>query len=192
MCEFKTKSNANEVVRKKGSLGDPSVLEKIYRESFPVVRSYILANSGSESDAKDVFQDSITNAWMNERQGRFEASSENSMGAYVFTIAKHKWLDKLRSKTHRSTLRLVKDEVEDKLLDTESMADIDVDYLNRLYAKLDDKCQVLLKKFYFEKMSMREIAADLSVGEESVRTMKYRCVMKLRKMHLELQENKGK
>jgi RNA polymerase sigma factor (sigma-70 family) len=179
-------------VRKEGSLGDSNVLKKIYRESFPVVRSYILANSGTEADAKDIFQDSITNAWMNQRQGRFEANSDNSMGAYVFTIAKHKWLDKLRSKTHRSTLRLVKDEVEDKLLDTESIDDIDVDYLNRLYAGLDEKCQILLKKFYFEKMSMREIATDLSVGEESVRTMKYRCVMKLRKMHLDLQKNKGK
>lgn len=179
-------------MRKKGSIGDPSVLKKIYRESFPVVRSYVLANNGSESDAKDVFQDSITNAWMNERQGRFIPDSENSIGAYVFTIAKHKWLDKLRSKSHRSTMRLVRDEVEDKLLDSETVDDIDVEYLNRLYVGLDEKCQILLKKFYFEKMSMREIAVDLSVGEESVRTMKYRCVMKLRKRHLELQENKGK
>lgn len=169
-------------------LDDQRALQGVYVQSYPVVRGYVLKNNGSEAEAKDLFQEAMVTAWANERKGTFEAKDEKAIGAYVFTIAKRKWLDKLRSKTYRSTLRIVKEEVEDTLVE-DSPADTDeLDYLQQLYQQLDEKCQVMLKKFYFQKMSMREIADDLSVGEESVRTMKYRCVMKLRKMHLALQE----
>jgi len=177
----------SDIIDAETDLGQHTVLRRIYKESYPIVRSYVLANSGTEPEAKDVFQEAVTNAWINQQKGSYTPRDNQSVGAYVFTIAKYKWLDKLKSKSHKSTMRLVTEEVSEREQQDAGLDDIDVAYLNTLYARLDDKCKVMLKKFYFEKMSMREIAADLGVGEESVRTMKYRCVMKLRKMHLEQQ-----
>ena len=52
--------------------------------------------------------------------------------------------------------------------------------LRGVYEKLDDKCRNVLDQFYFERKDLATIAAAMGVTEESVRTIKYRCMMKLR------------
>jgi len=52
--------------------------------------------------------------------------------------------------------------------------------LRGVYDKLDDKCRAVLDQFYFERKDLAAIAAKLGVEEESIRTIKYRCMMKLR------------
>ena len=52
--------------------------------------------------------------------------------------------------------------------------------LRSIYAALDERCRAVLDRFYYERQDMATIAASLGVEEESVRTMKYRCMMKLR------------
>jgi RNA polymerase sigma factor (sigma-70 family) len=52
--------------------------------------------------------------------------------------------------------------------------------LREVYAKLDDKCRQVLDQFYFERKDLASIAASMGVEEESIRTIKYRCMMKLR------------
>ncbi len=52
--------------------------------------------------------------------------------------------------------------------------------LRGVYDKLDDKCRTVLDQFYFERKDLATIAAGMGVEEESIRTIKYRCMMKLR------------
>ncbi|MBL0036011.1 MAG: sigma-70 family RNA polymerase sigma factor [Flavobacteriales bacterium] len=52
--------------------------------------------------------------------------------------------------------------------------------LRGVYDKLDDKCRAVLDQFYFERKDLATIAAGMGVEEESIRTIKYRCMMKLR------------
>ena len=52
--------------------------------------------------------------------------------------------------------------------------------LREVYAKLDDKCRTVLDRFYFERKDLAAIADEMGVEEESIRTIKYRCMMKLR------------
>ncbi len=88
-------------------------------------------------------------------------------------------------------MRLVSEEVEEEVIEDLDSLNDNIDYLNKLYAQLDEKCQHMLKKFYFDKMSLRDIAVEMGVEEASLRTMKYRCMMKLRKMHLSNKENQN-
>jgi RNA polymerase sigma factor (sigma-70 family) len=52
--------------------------------------------------------------------------------------------------------------------------------LRGVYDKLDDKCRHVLDRFYFERKDLATIATEMGVEEESIRTIKYRCMMKLR------------
>ena len=52
--------------------------------------------------------------------------------------------------------------------------------LRGVYDTLDDKCRMVLDQFYFERKDLATIAAGMGVEEESIRTIKYRCMMKLR------------
>lgn len=166
-------------------------LEKIYTMHYSNVERYILKNSGAQEDAKDIFQESMIAAWLNIREDKFLPKSEDSLGGYIFQIAKYKWLDKLKSKAHKQTVRLVKDEAAEAPKEFE---DIDpqenrTQYLKSLYGKLDKKCRSILDRFYYQKLSLEEIGMELSYDSGTVKTMKYRCMKKLRVVHL---SNKNK
>jgi RNA polymerase sigma factor (sigma-70 family) len=47
---------------------------------------------------------------------------------------------------------------------------------------LGEPCKSLLKTFYFEKKSLRDIAETLQIEETTARNKKYRCMEKLRDM----------
>ena len=159
---------------------NPAVLRALYAAHFPTVRQYVLQNSGSVSDAQDMFQEAITVLWLNVKEGRFQVGAENDPGGFLFRVAKNKWLDVVRSAAHKN-MKVVHDE---RALDggTDVPDDIEerIVRLRGVYDKLDDKCRAVLDQFYFERKDLAAIAAKMGVEEESIRTIKYRCMMKLR------------
>lgn len=157
---------------------DPGTIRAIYAKHFPTVRQYVLHNSGTASDAQDVFQEAVTVLWMHVKEGR--ALPEGDPGGFLFRVARNKWLDIVRSAAHRN-MKVVHDE---RVLDRPGETHDDVEErlarLREVYALLDDKCRAVLDRFYFERQDLGAIAAAMGVAEESIRTIKYRCMMKLR------------
>lgn len=47
---------------------------------------------------------------------------------------------------------------------------------------LGERCQLLLKLFYFERKTFKEIAEIMAMDEASARNAKYRCQEQLKKM----------
>lgn len=163
------------------------VLEKMYKHNYRIVRSFVLKNSGKEADAKDVFQEAMMVTWMNLKEGKFDLRNEFSLSAYIYQIAKYKWLDKLKSNKNKLTSNKILSEVEDKQKELENIyaTDDKLNYLNRLYTRLDNKCREVLSQFYYQQKSLEEIASEMNYDTGSIRTIKYRCMQKLRKMHTE-------
>jgi len=159
---------------------DPATVRAIYAAHFPAVKHYVLANSGTTSDAEDIFQEAMTVLWLRVKEGAFNASAEGDPGGFLFRVAKYKWLDVVRSAAHRH-MKVVHDERElDLPIETDDDLDARIVRLRGVYDKLDDKCRTVLDRFYFERKDLASIAAEMGVEEESIRTIKYRCMMKLR------------
>lgn len=159
---------------------DAGVTGRLYAAHFPAVRQYVLGNSGTLSDAQDVFQEAILVLWMKVKEGQIQAVAEGDPGGYLFQVAKHKWLDVVRSAA-RKHMKVVHDQtrhaaVDEPVDDTEAR----LARLRKVYATLDGKCRQVLDLFYFERKDLATIARALSVEEDSIRTIKYRCMMKLR------------
>jgi len=186
-----SKSNNNEAALHGQQLieqfirNDGRVLEKTYRHNYKIVRNYVMKNSGTEADAKDVFQEAMMITWLNLREGKFTLKNEFSLGAYIYKISKYKWLDKIKSKGVRSMIRAGDMEFEDKEPEIQDYSETEhkLEYLRDLYNQLDAKCKDVLNKFYYESRRLEEIAAALNYDTGSIRTIKYRCMQKLRKMH---------
>ncbi len=161
-------------------------LEKIYTMHYRDVERYIVKNSGTESDAKDVFQEALIAAWLNIKEDKFVPKTEDSLGGYIFQIAKYKWLDKLKSKAHKQTIRLVREDTADAPYDFDDieLQKVRAHYLKKLYENLDQKCRAILDRFYYQKMNLEEIGSELSYDTGTIKTLKYRCMKKLRAVHL--------
>ncbi|HEY9115889.1 MAG TPA: sigma-70 family RNA polymerase sigma factor [Bacteroidales bacterium] len=164
-----------------------NALEKLYKHNYKIVRSYVLKNSGTEADAKDIFQDAMLVCWMNLKEDKFIVKNEFSLSAYLYKIAKYKWLDKLKSKQHKTTVNIPVTDLESEDMDSFELSETQnkLSYLLGLYSRLDTKCKEVLNQFYYEGKRLEEIASELSYDLGSVRTIKYRCMQKLRKMHAE-------
>lgn len=164
---------------------DERCIEHIYSENFKSVEQFILKNSGKTEDAKDIYQEAIIATWLNIKQGKFKVQNDKSIGGYIFQIAKYKWLDKLRSKEYRTTIRLLHDNRAEPEADADygEAEERKLLYLKELYSHLNEKCKAILNRFYFEKKSLEEIGADLNYEAATVKTLKYRCMQKLRSLH---------
>lgn len=157
---------------------DPTVVRMLYKQHFPAVKQYVLQNSGTTNDAEDMFQEAVTILWLKVKEGSLSPNSEP--GAFLYQVAKNKWLDVVRSAAHKH-MRILHDERQPDV--RSEMADDTEEKLARLrdvYARLDEKCRQVLDQFYFERKDLATIASDMGVEEESIRTIKYRCMMKLR------------
>lgn len=159
---------------------DAVTIRTIYAKHFPAVHQYVLRNNGSTSDAQDVFQEAVTVLWLAVKEGRFQQGADNDPGGFLFRVAKNKWLDVLRSAAHRH-MKVVHDE---RAMEVRADAADDIEgrivRLRGVYDKLDDKCRAVLDQFYYERKDLATIAASMGVEEDSIRTIKYRCMMKLR------------
>lgn len=173
-------------------VNDIVALKHLYKINYPKVEVLVLKNNGTKEHAKDIFQDAFLALWKNVKQDKFVPQNESSINGYLYTIAKHKWMDYLRSKDYKKTV------VYSALTDT---AALDDDLNKTVDDKINDErlqnvmhafkglgapCKDLLMKFYFEKKSMKDIAEELQLDAASTRNKKYRCMQKLRELALNL------
>ncbi len=171
---------------------DPeSLLRKVYTDNFPWLENYIRKNSGNREDAEDVFQESISAAWLNVKQGRFDGDATR-FNAYLRQICKYKWINRLRSVAGKKTSfeedmtiyeydGSITTELEEQIAQSR--------ILDESFAGIGEKCKELLTLYYFKRASLANIALLMNNTEESIKTIKYRCMMKLRKIYLEKSKN---
>lgn len=166
---------------------DTVVLQKLYVETYPKVEVHILRNSGTKDQAKDIFQEAMIALWRAAKEDRFTAQSLDAAKGYLYTIAKNKWIDYLRSSRYKKEISSEKTMTNHTIPDEEVE---DTDYELKLeqarnaFKQLGASCKELLSKFYFEKMSLNEIASLLDLDAASARNKKYRCMQKLRGLAL--------
>ncbi len=171
-------------------INDARVLKELYQTNYKKIEILILKNSGTIDHAKDIYQEAFLTVWQNVKQDKFQPQSETALIGYLYTIAKNKWMDFLRSKEYKKTV--VSSTLNNFNISDSGSENNDDDILkeNRLqdvmqvFKHLGSSCKSLLMKFYFEKKSMDTIAEELQLDTASTRNKKYRCMQKLRALVL--------
>ena len=154
-------------------------LEAIYAQFFPSILRYTLKNNGSESEAKDLFQDGIISFYTQVKKGNFKLTS--SLKTYLFAVCRNLWLTRLKGKKRTSDLepvhyRIAEETDNLQLLITEESQEL----LQRILQHLGEECQRLLVYFYFDRFRMREIARKMQFSSEQIaKNKKSKCMKKL-------------
>ncbi|MEW4924314.1 sigma-70 family RNA polymerase sigma factor [Algibacter sp. 2305UL17-15] len=161
---------------------DSEVLKHVYTTNYPKVEALVLKNSGSIAHAKDVYQDAFITVWTHIKNNKFVPQNDTAIQGYLYRISKNKWTDVLRSKSFKNskplvveTLAEVKDDEEHNEPDSKKLK-----IAMTAFENLGQPCKQLLKTFYFEKKSLKEISIELKIEETTARNKKYRCMQKLR------------
>lgn len=162
---------------------DATTLKELYTANFAKVKRFVLKNSGDEQQAKDVYQEAFVAMWRNIKNDKFSAESETAINGYLFQIAKYKWVDYVRSLKYKNTTFINRDiEYDEPEIEIEDIKNKKIKLIMDCIGNLGERCQTMLKLFYFERKSYKEIAEILSIDEAYARTAKYRCQEQLKKM----------
>lgn len=142
-----------------------------YETAFPKVAAFVKKMGGSLEEARDIFQDSLVIYYE-----KITASAEISNAThYIAGIARHLWYKKYRKdRPLRSLSQLPDPEAPEEELKVSGA-------ILRFVELSGKKCLTLLQSFYYERLSMKEIAEKFGFsGERSATTQKYKCLEKVR------------
>jgi RNA polymerase sigma factor (sigma-70 family) len=149
---------------------DDKILNWLYDNYLPSVKSYVLKNSGSSEDVSDVFQDSIIILYKQISENNLNLSTD--LKGYFFGIARNVWSAQLRKKQKTTGLEI--DIPEDE--DLEAINDPILErVVSRAFQKLKPDQQLVLS-LYSDGHSYEEIAIRMSLKNETyARRKKYLC-----------------
>jgi len=135
--------------------------------------------------AIEMYQESITTFFEKIKSGQ-QTTLDGDIKAYVFGIGKNKILQQrdqfAKSNRHAISLsehlHFISQEEE-----RSAIFDNAVDVTRQLMAEMGQPCQSLLYAFYFQHLSMDQIAVKFGYKTEGVaRTTKKRCIQKIREL----------
>ncbi len=152
---------------------DESALDYLYKKNYKMMVKMILRNNGSEEEAKDIFQDALIVVWQKAYSPEFVLSSK--LSTYIYSICQNLWRKELERKSRLTGEQPVeKGETYD--LDKQERANI----INKCIEDLGETCRKILTYYYFDDLSMNDIAEKLGFANaDTAKTKKYKCKKEL-------------
>jgi RNA polymerase sigma factor (sigma-70 family) len=169
---------------------DEAAIGAVYREYHQKIKKMVYTFRNTTLDPDDIFQEGLTRAIINIREGRFRG--ESSFLTYLNSICRNICLKELSRKQSGpiGTRDVI---VEDNPTDFEAL-----DQLLKIRNQLDEKCRTIIDlRFGLEtegtgkSKAFEEIAAELGLSPDNARQRFKRCLDKLREFvrgNLELKE----
>ena len=156
--------------------GDEEALTMLYRSNRKPVTAFVLKNNGTPDDAEDMLQEALIILWERVRSGRFEYAAK--LDTFVYATVKNMWMRRLFRKRREVAASPNPDESpSDARSALEEMVSGEESRIVRdAVDELGEPCRTLLLLFYWEELSMEDIATRLGFANaETAKSKKYQC-----------------
>ncbi|MEO1051271.1 MAG: sigma-70 family RNA polymerase sigma factor [Bacteroidota bacterium] len=152
--------------------GDEKALEFLYKKYYRMMTKLVISNSGTEQEAKDIYQDALIVFWQKATSGNLVMTSKIS--TYIYSICLNLWRKELDRKKRLSNEE--KDSTEYQDNDKKEREKI----ISQCINQLGETCKRVLMYYYFDGLSMQDIAEKLGFANtNTAKTKKYKCKKKL-------------
>jgi RNA polymerase sigma factor (sigma-70 family) len=165
------------------ALSDKISIEKIYRENYSAIQSFVLNNNGSVDDARDIFQEAMVVLFEKSKLDTFSLNCQ--LKTFIYSICRRLWLKRLQQIGKFSSLI---ENLEDTVAVEEDIEDHekkneDFNMMEHAMAKIGEPCKSLLDAYYLQKKNMQEIAGEFGyTNADNAKTQKYKCLVRLKKL----------
>jgi RNA polymerase sigma factor (sigma-70 family) len=152
--------------------GDEGALDYLYKKNYKMMTKMVINNSGTEDEAKDIYQDALIVFWQKAVSGNLVLSSKIS--TFIYSICQNLWRKELERKSKLSS--------EEK--DSPEINDVDrrerIEIINTSINNLGETCRKILTYYYFDNLSMNDIAEKMGFANaDTAKTKKYKCKKEL-------------
>lgn len=167
-------------------LNNSAVIRSVYKKFYPVIARMVLNNSGTEQEAKDVFQETVLVLYHHAQGQQFSLTC--ALQTYLYSVARRLWLKQLHKKhgLYKLDERFAEGEdVIDAANDLEAFEqkDQNINRMKESVGQLGEPCKTLIEDFYTRHLSMDEIAEKFGyTNADNAKNQKYKCLQRLKKI----------
>lgn len=159
------------------------MVQEIYRRYAPAIKRYIAANNGTEDDAADIFQEVLTDIYLQATQKQLVLTCP--FEPFLLLLCRRKWLNELKKRGRQPVTK----ELDDVSVgeDVFAQAEIVQQQHNKMqlfvqcFEKMGDACKEILRR-YMSGEAQEIIASQLNVSYGYLRKKKSECMGALTKM----------
>lgn len=165
----------DEEILKRLRHGEEAALQYLYKKHYRMMLRLVMRNSGTEEEARDVFQEALIILWQKVRSGDFVLTSK--LSTYLYSVCQNLWRKELERKARLT--REEKDDIVEQNWEEKERQRL----LRQCLEQLGDTCKQVLMMYYFDRMSMKDIAEQMGFASADVaKTKKYKCMQELEKI----------
>jgi RNA polymerase sigma factor (sigma-70 family) len=162
-------------------INDSTLINELYQKYANKIKVMVLKNSGTESDAADIFQEALVSLYQRAKREPFVLTCP--LDAYLYLICKNKWINELNK---RSTKGVTFVDTEGFQLGEELFKDAEIinvqferrSLLTQKLKDLGESCKNILE-LSWSGLGMEEVANKLGNTYGYVRKKKSECMAKL-------------
>ncbi|MCI4669536.1 MAG: sigma-70 family RNA polymerase sigma factor [Bacteroidia bacterium] len=165
---------------------NPKLIQEINQNFRPAIIALCKKNSGNHQEGEDLFQEALLAIWRRVREQGIELHVP--FGAYLYRVAKNKWINILKQKARREVTFEDLSGYEGVEGDSEALERLELierqeALIWERFKELSDRCQEILKGAWSQTFSSMESMADsLGVSYGYLRKKKSECTARLMKL----------
>lgn len=163
--------------------GNGAALGRVYESHYPMVQRMVVANSGTEQEAKDVYQEAVIHFYERVQQADFELTCK--VKTYIYAVSRRLWLKRLwEKKRYHGKI----EETESFLSVDEELEDLErkeqhYEKMSVAIEQLGEPCRTLLEDFYMGNLTMEQISEKFGyTNADNAKNQKYKCLQRLKKI----------
>ncbi|MFT3702490.1 MAG: sigma-70 family RNA polymerase sigma factor [Agriterribacter sp.] len=175
------------------SQNDKGAIETIYKDNYGLIQHLVINNTGTEDDAKDIFQEALIVLYEKSKSGIFELNCQ--IKTYMYSVSKRLWLKRLQK---RSRYELLENGLEETVYVEEDIGlhetrDDQFGMMEQAMASIGEPCKSLLEAYYINKRNMQKIAESFGyTNADNAKNQKYKCLIRLKKLFFAQYKNGNK
>lgn len=173
----------DEAIIKGIRTNDNRALTYLYKLHFPMISHFILSNSGTDDEAKDIYQEGIIVFFENIRDNSLELSCQ--IKTYLYSVCRRLWLKRLAEKGRYATKI---DDAENYLMLEDEVPRHEENerqfvLMGEALEQLGEPCRTLLEDYYIHMQNMQDITDKFGyTNYDTAKTQKYKCLQRLKKI----------
>jgi RNA polymerase sigma factor (sigma-70 family) len=158
-------------------------LKELYKTHFPMVFHLICSNSGTEQDAKDIYQEAIIAFYERAQEPDFVLTCK--IKTYLYAVARRLWLKRLWEKKRFNPSIQDNDPfvgIEEEMVDFEEREKT-FELMKEALDGLGEPCRSIIEDFYINDLNMEDIRQKFGyTNADNAKNQKYKCLQRLKKI----------
>lgn len=155
------------------------ILQYIYKTYYSYIEYFIISNSGSDDDAKDIFQEALVVIYRKLTEDELEISC--SFKTYLYSVCRLLWLKQLERRKVKNELSIDSEAYIDLEDETKELAEQNERFslYQKHFKRLNEDCKKVLE-MSMEKIPLKQIAEIMGYkSEKYAKKRKFQCKERL-------------